>query len=101
MGYIIFLFAQNGGSVSGIQVEEVFGGAVLLLLLGLLLSGKIRFEREVIARSEIIDIHEETIRKQQETIDALTSRERESLVLLRELREAALRREEVFKELRQ
>lgn len=77
---------------TSIPAEEVFGGVVLILLIWMLIAGKVRLDREVEREKQVIEVHENTIEQQRETIRALTEKDRETLHLLRELRTAAIAR---------
>lgn len=71
--------------------EAIFGGIVFTFFLGLLLAGKLRLEREIHAKDEVIEIKDDTIKEQRKTIDTLTERDEVTHHLLKELRDLAMR----------
>jgi hypothetical protein len=75
--------------MEGLGVEAVFGGAVLLAVLGLLLSGKLRLEREVLDRDKIISLKDQTIEAQAQTIATLTTQSEVTNHFLADIRHAA------------
>lgn len=74
--------------------ESVFGGAILIPIFLMLVTGKLRFEREVKreleAKDEIIGIKDNTINEHIQTIRTLTERDEVTHHLLRELRDIAM-----------
>lgn len=76
--------------------EAVFGGIVLVFLLTLIFSGKIRLEWELERQEKdsekLLLIKDETIQEQQKTIETLTTRDEVTHHLLQELRDLAIKR---------
>lgn len=89
------LLAEQANILPSIDPEAIFGGVILLFVLGLLVVGKLRLDREITAMQAIIDVHMVTIEQQKTTIEALIARDNETLHLLRELRDAAMRRGDI------
>lgn len=75
--------------LEGVSPESIFGGLILLTVLSLLVSGKLRLEREVNAKNEVIEIKNETIEEQRKTIAILVQRDEVTHHLLREIRNVA------------
>jgi hypothetical protein len=69
--------------------EAVFGGVVLLAVLGLLVTGTLRLDREVKDRDKLLDIKDDTIKEQRKTIDTLTKQAEVTNHFLQDIREAA------------
>jgi len=69
--------------------DAIFGGLVLLFVLGLILAGKIRLDREVTFRDELLSIKDSIIEEQNNTISELISNAKVTHTLLREIRSAA------------
>lgn len=81
--------------MEGITPEAIFGGAVLLGLLALIIKGTIRLEREVEAKDKVIELKDETIEQHVQTIATLTQRDEITHHLLQELRDLAIKNSEV------
>ena len=79
--------------LSDFTAEGIFGGVILLALLTLLFSGKLRLEREVRDKDKIIDLKDKTISEQSNTIKTLISQAEVTNTLLGELRESAQARD--------
>lgn len=76
--------------LSNVDAESIFSGIVLLALLVLLLTGKIRLEREITDRDKIIVVKDKTIDEQAKTINTLLIQAEITNALLTEVRNAAL-----------
>lgn len=86
-------YSHKEALVEGLDPQQIFGGAVLLFVLGLLLAGKLRLEREVKAKDEVIAIKDDTIAQHVATIERLTASDRVTLHLLQEIRDQSIRNE--------
>jgi len=75
--------------LDSLLAEAIFGGLVLLFLLFLLSTGKIRFEREVKEKDKVIAYKDMTIQEQIKTIDTLSVQAEIANRLLQELRDIA------------
>lgn len=87
----MMLIVALSNTFSDLSVESIFGGVVLLFVIYLIIDGRLRLEREVDAKDEIIFIKDDTIEKQRDSIKKLTERDEITHHLLKEIRDMALR----------
>lgn len=85
------MFLAIANTLSNLDIESIFGGAILVAVLTLLATGKLRFNREVKEKDVIIAIHEVTIDELRKLTKALTERDEATHVLLKELRDLAMK----------